>query len=120
MMNLVDKQNGFLPGSAHAIHSSSDDATHFGNVAFHAAQTHELRVRPVGNYVRERGFSCAGRTRKNYGWQTIGFDCTAQKFPRRENMFLADEFVERARTHARGERRCAVDLLGSVGLFPGK
>src|SRR6267154_1761999 len=33
--------------------------------AFHAAQPHELRMRHVRNYVRERGFSGAGRTRKD-------------------------------------------------------
>jgi hypothetical protein len=35
-------------------------------------------------------------------------------------VFLADEFLERARAHPRGERRSTVDLRGSVGFFPGK
>src|SRR5438094_4439908 len=67
VMDLVDEQDRLLTRRAEAICCSSDDPPHFGDVAFHAAQPHELGVRHVRNYMRERGFSGAGRTGKNYG-----------------------------------------------------
>jgi len=98
-----------LTRGAEAISRRRDHATHFGHVAFYAAQSHELCVRHLRNDVRERGFSGARRTGKNYGRQTIGFNRSAQKFSRPENMFLADEFLEGMRPHPRRERR------GSIG-----
>src|SRR5437762_981780 len=65
VMDLVDEQDRLLTRCAKAICGSSDDAPHFGDIAFHSAQSHELRVRHVRNYVRERCFSGAGRTRKD-------------------------------------------------------
>src|SRR6266404_6202549 len=65
VMDLVDEQDRLLTGCAKPICRSSDDAPHFGDIALHAAQPHELRVRHVRNYVRERGFSGAGRTRED-------------------------------------------------------
>src|SRR6266568_4836532 len=65
VMDLVDEQDRLLTRCAKPICRSSDDASHFGDIAFHAAQPHELRVRHVRNYVRERGFSGAGRTGKD-------------------------------------------------------
>jgi hypothetical protein len=37
--------------------------------------------------------------------QEVAFDCLAQWFAGSEQIFLADEFVEGARTHPFGERR---------------
>src|SRR6266853_163899 len=65
VMDLVDEQDRLLTRCAKPIRRSSDDAPHFGDIAFHAAEPHELRMRHVRNYVRERGFSGAGRTRKD-------------------------------------------------------
>src|SRR6266487_2429170 len=67
VMDLVDEQDRLLTRRAEAICRGSDNPPHFGDVAFHAAQPHELRVRHVRNYMRERGFSGARRTGKNYG-----------------------------------------------------
>ena len=116
MMDFIDEQDRFLPGSAQTIGRRSDDAPHLGHVAFNAAQPHEFCVCHLGNDVRERGFSGARGTGKNYRRQTIGFNRSAQKFARPENMFLADEVLEGMWTHTRSERRpsiCArsIDIL---------
>jgi hypothetical protein len=55
--------------------------------------------------LRERRLTGARRTREDNRWQPIGFDRAPQQFPRREDMLLADELLDRARAHARGERR---------------
>ena len=45
---------------------------------------------------------------KMRGIQPVGLDGAAQEFARPEQMFLADVFIERARTHPRGERRLRI------------
>src|SRR5206468_6369313 len=77
--------------------------------AFHAAQPNERGVRHIGDDLSERGFSGARRPGDNHRWQTIGFYRTAKQFSRSENMLLADEFLERSRSHPRGERRSLVN-----------
>src|SRR6266566_2086565 len=44
MMDLINKQDRLLSRSAEAIRRRSDDATHFGDVAFHAADSNEFRM----------------------------------------------------------------------------
>ena len=44
--------------------------------------------------------------------QLTAFERLAQRLARAENLFLADEFIERRRTHSRGQR------LRPVGDFP--
>jgi len=51
-------------------------------------------VRDVGNDMRERGFTGARRPGQNHRGQTIGFNRPAQKFSRRENVFLPDKFLK--------------------------
>src|SRR5207237_9804411 len=53
----------------------------------------------------------------------VAFDLRAQRFARTEKLFLADEFVERARAHALGERlvgRGDVRVSGRGGAFGGE
>ncbi len=103
VVDLVHEENRSLPGSANAIGGSSDDAAHVGNVAFHAAEALEFCLRERGDDLRERGLASAGRAGKNDGGQAVGLDGSAQKFARCEDVLLADEFFERARSHAGGE-----------------
>ena len=65
-------------------------------------------MRHFCNYTCKRGLAAAGRPMENYRGQTISFDCPAQQFARRKNVFLADKFVERARPYARGEWSSAI------------
>ena len=113
MVDLVDEQNRLLPGGAGAIGRARDHTAHFGHIAFHATQPNELGVSHVGDDMSERGFSGARRPGQNHRWQTIGFNRTAKQFSRSKNMFLADKFIERSRSHPRGERRSLVNRRDS-------
>src|SRR6266487_3523877 len=77
MMDLINKQNRLLSRSAEAIRGRSDDATHFCDVAFHAADSNEFRMGHFRNDPRQRGFAAAGGTGENHRRQTIGFNCPA-------------------------------------------
>src|SRR5437764_7559302 len=117
-MDLVDEQDRLLSGSSKAIRCRGNDAPHFGHVTFHAADSNEFGVSHLGNDAGQRGFSAAGRSREYHRWQTICFDCAPQKFAGPENVLLTDKFLQRARTHASGERRSAVCNF-HVGFFCG-
>src|SRR6266496_6615452 len=80
MMDLINKQNRLLSRSAEAIRGRSDDATHFCDVTFHAADSNKFCVSYLGNDAGKRGLSAAGRSGENHRRQTIGFNCPAQKF----------------------------------------
>ncbi len=114
MMNLVDEQDGLLARCAEPIRGRGKHAAHFGNIAFHAADPNKFRVRHFCDHSRQRGLSAARRPIENHRGQAIRFDRAAQQFARPENVFLADKFLERARSHPRGERRggvCGFNLL---------
>src|SRR2546421_4238158 len=49
VMDLVDEQNCFLTRSPDSIRRGGVRAPHFGDIAFHAAQAHELGVRYVSD-----------------------------------------------------------------------
>jgi hypothetical protein len=114
MMNLIDEQDRLLPRCAETIRGRRKHAAHFGNIAFHAADPDKFCVRHLGDDARQRRLSAAGRPVQDHRWQTISFDRPPQEFARPENVFLADEFFERARPHPSGERRssiCSFNLL---------
>ena len=116
MMDFVDKQNRFLSGSAKTIGCRGDHTPHFRDIAFHTAQAHEPGVRHVGDDMRKGCLAGPRRPGENHGGQTVGFDRAAQQLARRENMFLADKFLERPRPHAGGERRSA-GRAGKIDIF---
>src|SRR6266478_777119 len=74
MMDLINEQDRLLSRSAKAICRCSDDATHFCDVAFHAADSNEFRMGHLRNNPRKRGLSAAGRPGENHRRQTIGLD----------------------------------------------
>src|SRR5207248_2581852 len=55
--------------------------------------------------VSERRLAGAGWAGQDDRRQPVGLDGAAQKFARPKDVLLPDEFVERARTHPRGQRR---------------
>ena len=76
-----------------------EQAGHFGDVAFRAAEANEFSPRHLCDDARKRGLAAAWRSLEIHRWQTICFGCAAQKFARCENVFLADKLIERARPH---------------------
>ncbi len=103
-----------MPGCAEPIGGRREHAAHFGYVAFNPANPNKFRVRHLGDHARQRGLSAAGRPVENHRGQAISFNRATQKFARPKNVFLADKFLERARSHASGEWRsgiCSFNLL---------
>src|SRR4029077_7130619 len=111
MMNLIDKQDRLLPRCAEPIGGRREHAAHFGDIAFHAADSNKFCVRHLRDDVRQRRLSAAGRPVENHRGQAIGFNRATQKFARTKNVFLADKFLERARPHPSGERRVVCSLI---------
>ena len=54
--------------------------------------------------ARERRLAASRRAPQEHRAQFVALDLRAQRFARREQIFLADKFIERLRTHAVRER----------------
>ncbi len=116
VMDLVDEQDRFLAGGGEAILRRGHDFAHLGDVAFDAAQAFEFRLGHFGDDLREGGFAGAGRAGEDDGREAVGFDGAAEEFAGREDVLLADEFLERARPHAGGEGRGGGGRLDGFGF----
>src|SRR5205807_10218593 len=80
------------------------DVLDFLDAGENGAEGDEFGARETGDESRERGFAAAGRSPEEHRADVVAFDLHAQRLAGTEEFFLADEFVERARTHALGER----------------
>ncbi len=70
----------------------------------HGAEGNELGLRAPRDDARERRLAAAGRAPEEHRAHVVALDLRAQRLARPEQLFLADEFVERLRTHPVGER----------------
>ena len=70
----------------------------------HGAEGNEFGVRAPGDDPRERRLAAAGRAPEEHRAELVALDLRAQRLAGAEQLFLADEFVERLRAHAVGER----------------
>ena len=87
---------GFFFGFGH-------DFFYFLDAAGDGAEGDEFAFGETGDEARERGFAAAGRSPEEHRTEIVGFDLDAERFAGAEELFLADEFVEGAGTHALGE-----------------
>ena len=70
-----------------------------------------MGARRVGDDLRQRRLAGAGRPVEDEAAQLVGLDGAAQQPPRPDDVLLADVLVQRARAHARGQRRVAVPCV---------
>src|SRR4029078_2788015 len=103
MMDLVDEDDGFAAGSSEPISRCCHHFAHLRHITFHATQPNEFGVGHLSGDIRQRSFPPSRRAGNYQRRQPIGFDGATQEFPRRENMFLSDKFIEGTRTHPRRE-----------------
>ena len=92
----------------------------FFDAGEHGAEGDEFGLREARDQPRQRGFSAAGRAPEKHRANVVGFDLQAQRLAGAEKFFLADEFVERARTHALRKRLVGggnVGVRGGPGEF---
>jgi len=65
-----------------------------------------VTLRAVGNDLRQGGFASAGRPPQDDGREElVGFDGAPQQLALTDDMLLADEFLQCARTHTSRQRR---------------
>ena len=69
-----------------------------------ALKAHEFGAGESRDQPRQRGFAAAWWSPEEHRAEIVVFDLHAERLAGAEEFFLADEFVERARTHALGER----------------
>jgi hypothetical protein len=102
-MNFVDEKNGGLAFVFEPVGGCGKNAAHIGDVGFNTAKALEFVFCLSSNDLGERSFASARRAVKNQRLNAIGFDGATKELTRGENVGLADEIVEIARTHSRSE-----------------
>ncbi len=71
-----------------------------------------MTLRAVGDDLRQGGLAGAGRPPQQNGREEfVGFDGAAQQLALAHDVFLADELLQRARAHARRQRRFGLHTL---------
>ena len=103
-MHLVHEDDGAASGAARVL-GGGHDVLDFANAAEHRAEGHELGMGAARDQARQRRLAAARRTPQDHRAELIVLDGHAQRLAGTEQSLLADEFVERARAHALGERR---------------
>ena len=76
----------------------------------------EVALGVFGDEFGEGGFASAGRAVEDHAGDRVGGEHAAEKFAWAQDVELASEFVERARTHADGER---LDTAAGILAFGG-
>ena len=115
-MDFVDEDDGSLAAVGLSF-GGGHDLLDFLDAGKHGGEGYELGTGEAGDDARERGFSAAGRTPEEHGADFVAFDLRAKRFAGAEEIFLADEFVERAGAHAIGERLVGGVFDGWLGEF---
>ena len=96
-----------LPLAFMRVTAAAEDAAQVGHRALDAVEPLEVALGAARDDLRQRGFAHAGRPEKNQRREPVRLDQPPQRLARREQMALADVFLQRARPKARRE--------GSVG-----
>ena len=103
-VDLVHEQHRGLAGVFEPVGRALQHPPHVGHVGLDPAEPLELALRLPGNHLRQRGFAGAGRPVEDQRLNPIGLNGAAQQHARREDVLLADVFVQIARSHALRER----------------
>ncbi len=85
----------------------------------HGVDGDEMGGRGVGDDARQGGLAAAGRPPEDDRRQLVGLNRAAQQTARPNDVFLADELVQRARAHARGQRRLVSGRLLAAQIEQG-
>ena len=106
-MDLVDEDDrarAVLLGALGVGHHLLD----FLDAGEHGGELDELGLGHARDDLRQRGLAGAGRPPEDERADVVALDLGAQRLARADQVLLADVFIERARTHAVGERAGAV------------
>ncbi len=105
-MDLVHEQDGADVVQAAAFERLVDDAAQVGFAGQDGRDGDEVTLGVVGDDLRQGGLAGAGRPPQEDGREEfVGFDGAPQQLAFAHDVLLADVFFQRARTHARRQRR---------------
>ena len=114
-VDLVDEHDGPAAGGSAKALGLRHHVADFLDPRQDRAERHEARSRGVRDDPRQRRLAGAGRTPEDDGLQEVAFDRFAQRLAGRQQLLLADEFVERPRPHPLGQWRTRGRGAGFVG-----
>jgi len=115
-MNFVDEKYGGLALVFEPVGCGGKNAAHIRDVRFHPTEALEFAFRLSRDDLGERSFAGAGWAIKDERLNSVGFDGATKKLAGGEDVGLADEIVEIARPHSRGEGLVALNVRGGYGL----
>jgi hypothetical protein len=102
-VNLVGEENRSAAKATTAFRLR-DDFAHARDPFGHGGEWNELAIGVLCDDARDRRLSSSRWTPEHDRADAPLLDRLTQRFAGREEMTLADDFVQRAWTHARGER----------------
>ncbi len=102
-VDLVDEQHG-APARGAQLLRVGHDAPQVGDAGADRGEPGEVRARLLRDDARERRLPGAGRPPQDHRRRLVGLDRAPQRAAGPDDLLLADELVERARPHPRGER----------------
>ncbi len=103
-VDLVDEEDGAARHLAPGLLGLGHHRLDFLDAGQDRAERDEMRARHLGDEPGERRLAGAGRAPEDDRLQQVALDRHAQRAARRRGALLPDEFVERAGTHALGQR----------------
>ncbi len=106
-MNFVDEDDGARAVLAGAV-GIAHDLLDFLDAGEHGGKLDEVGLGDAGDDLGKRRLAGAGRAPEDHRGGIIALDLHAQRLARTDQVLLPDEFVERARAHAIGERARAL------------
>ena len=108
-MHLVDKQDGSLLGHAPRL---VDDFSQIGDARRYRRHCDKARVAEPSDDLGQRCFARAWRPPQHHAGHPIRLERSAEGATRRQEVLLAEDFVQRPRPHTRGQRQPAVRSFG--------
>ncbi len=106
-VHLVDEDDGRAAGAARGL-GALDRLADVLDTGEHGRQHDEIGIHRSGHQPCQRGLAHARRAPQDHRMQVRRFEGHAQRATGAEQVRLAGHFVERARTHAFGQRHAAV------------
>lgn len=115
-MDFVDEQDCLGVGTRTR---GQEDLAEFGDVGLDGVDPDELAAGFAGDDARKAGFAAAGRPIEEKAAEPVSADQLNQKAVGTEEMRLADNFAEVARSHPRCERLTRGPRFGRCKVFRG-
>ncbi|OQA43300.1 MAG: hypothetical protein BWY52_01914 [Chloroflexi bacterium ADurb.Bin325] len=113
-VHLVHKEDGALAELAAALLGLCDGLADIVDAREHRVDGDEMAARGIGDDACEGRLARARRPVEDERAELIRLDRAAQQAARPHDVRLADELVQRARPHARGERSLLLGQLRSA------